>query len=218
MQVDYINHMGTDDTIVDAARVSFNKHSSNYTDTQNNNLIKYLRGHNHWSPFSHCIIQFRITAPIYVARQLFKHQVGFSINEVSRRYVDYEPTTEPPLIWREKPQKTKKQGSGKALNIENQKIVNKIVNKHIKKSTELYNQLLTIGVAPEQARTVLPLCTETQWIWTGTLEGWLRICKLRLTEDAQQETQYIVKEIANHVKTLFPKAWEASYESEDLHP
>ena len=210
MKVEYINHLGDDNTVVDAARVSFNKTSDNYTDRQNTRLIKFLRTHNHWSPFSHCVVQFRITAPIYVARQLFKHQIGFSLNEISRRYVDYEPTFDCPEIWRARPGRNKKQGSGSNLEDHYQLYINSLVQEHIEASRILYNKLIAMDVAPEQARIVLPLSTETQWIWTATLEGWLRVCSLRLAEDAQSETREVAKEIATHIQKLYPICWEAS--------
>ncbi len=208
--VEYVNHMGDDNMVVDAARVSFNKTSDNYTDRQNARLIKFLRTHNHWSPFSHCVVQFRITAPIYVARQLFKHQIGFSLNEISRRYVDYEPTFDCPEVWRARPGKNKKQGSGSNLENHYQLYINSLVRDHIERSKTLYNQLIDMDVAPEQARVILPLCTETQWIWTATLEGWLRVCSLRIAEDAQSETRAVAEEIATHIQKLFPICWEAS--------
>ena len=210
MQVEYVNHMGDDNMVVDAARVSFNKTSDNYTDRQNARLIKFLRTHNHWSPFSHCVIQFRITAPIYVARQLFKHQIGFSLNEISRRYVDYEPTFDCPEVWRSRPGTNKKQGSGNNLEDHYQLYINSLIRDHIEASKTLYNKLIDMNVAPEQARVILPLCTETQWIWTATLEGWLRVCSLRLAEDAQSETREVAKEIAVHIQKLYPICWEAS--------
>ena len=196
--------------VVDAARVSFNKTSDNYSTTSNTRLIKYLRSHKHWSPFSHCVVQFRITAPIYVARQLFKHQIGFSLNEISRRYVDSDPVFDPPTKWRARPGKNKKQGSGDDLETPTQVIVNNLVRDHIQASKILYERLLELDVAPEQARVILPLCTETQWIWTGTLEGWLRVCSLRLAEDAQAETRDVAEQIAKHLQELYPICWEAS--------
>ena len=216
IKVELLDHMGSDNMVVDAARVSFNKTSDNYTDKQNSNLIKYLRNHDHWSPFSHCIAQFRITAPIYVARQLFRHQVGLSVNEISRRYVDYEPTFDIPDTWRKRPDKSIKQGSGDKLTQATQDIINRQIQNHLEKAKALYDILLKTNVAPEQARMILPQCTETSWIWTGTLESWLRICKLRLAEDAQTETRQIVIEIAKHIKELFPVSWETSNIENDI--
>ena len=209
-QVEYINHMGDDNMVVDAARVSFNKTSDNYSTTSNTRLIKYLRSHKHWSPFSHCVIQFRITAPIYVARQLFKHQIGFSLNEISRRYVDFTPMFDPPTTWRARPGKNKKQGSGGNLENHYQLYINSLIREHIESSKTLYRRLLELNVAPEQARVILPLYTETQWIWTGTLEGWLRVCGLRLAEDAQAETRDVATQIAKYLQKLYPICWEAS--------
>ena len=212
-RVDYIAHMGDDNMVVDAARVSFDKQHDNYTDEQNTKLINYLRKHGHWSPFSHCMVQFRITAPIYVARQLFKHQIGLSVNEISRRYVDYTPTFDRPWIWRSSP-KNKKQGSDSDLPEDVQVTANTLVTKHLQQARSLYQTLIDLDVAPEQARIVLPVCTNTSWIWTGTLEAWLRICQLRLATDAQHETREVATHIANHIQRLFPASWKATFTPE----
>ena len=208
--------MGTDNDVVDAARVSFNKTSKNYTDKQNASLIKYLRNHDHWSPFSHAIVKVRITAPIYVARQLFRHQAGLSVNEISRRYVDYEPTFDVPYTWRTRPDKSIKQGSGDKLDQNIQENINSHVLAYLASAKSLYDILLKANVAPEQARTILPQCTETSWIWTGSLEAWLRICKLRLAEDTQTETRQVAIEIAKHIKKLFPISWDTSNIENDI--
>lgn len=209
--VTYIDHMGDDNDVVNAARVSFSKSADQYTDTQNERLIKYLRNHQHWSPFSHAFIKFHVTAPIFVARQLFKHQVGIAINEESRRYIDTDPTFDAPTIWRNRPPKSMKQGSGDIVTDETNSVINQIVAKHTKNSMQLYKELLRLNVAPEQARTVLPLYTNTSWIWTGSVEAWLRVCGLRLAPDAQEESRQVAEQVSVHLKELFPKTWSAAF-------
>lgn len=212
-EVELIDFMGNDLAVVNAARVSFDKTSDWLYDDddincyslteQDKKLIKYLAKNNHWSPFAHTSIKFRIKAPIFVARQLVKHQVGLVWNEVSRRYVDTEPEFYFPKEWRGKPINAKQGSSGESL----------ISPNTIPYSTELcldnYNALLKAQVCPEQARMVLPLNTMTEWIWTGSLLAFNRVCKLRLDSHAQKETQEIVQKISNFIQPLFPESWEA---------
>ena len=205
--------MGDDNMVVDAARVSFDKAAENYTATQNEKLIRYLRRHNHWSPFSHCMVQFRVTAPIFVARQLFKHQIGLALNEISRRYVDEEPDFDCPTEWRKR-HSNKKQGSAEALPQIKQDLINLRIRNHLEESKRLYKYLIELEVAPEQARAILPLCTNTSWIWTGSLEAWLRVCSLRIADDAQLETRYVAEQISDNIQKLFPISWKASNQQE----
>ena len=205
--VEYLDHMGVDHDIVDAARVSFNKSSDQYSDQANSNLLKFLRNHEHWSPYAHVIVKFRVTAPIYVARQLFKHQIGFAVNEISRRYVSDSITFELPQTWRAI-HPNKKQGSAEPIPTEAQHEATRIADEVVQHTFTAYNGLLDIGIAPEQARAVLPLSLNTSWIWTGSLEGWFRVCRLRLPEDAQQETREVAHEVAKHIQQLFPVAWQ----------
>lgn len=197
--VDYIDHMGTDLTVVNSARVSFNK-SKDVFDEQDEKLIRYLAKHDHWSPFAHTSIQLKVAAPIFVARQLVKHQVGGVWNEVSRRYVDYEPTFYMPDEWRSRPQNSK-QGSG--LDI----ISNIDISNHVQQSVDLYTQLLGQNVAPEMARMVLPQNMMTEWYWTGSLVFWARVCKLRLDSHTQEESQIVAKQINDICVKLFPISW-----------
>lgn len=206
--VELLDKMGSDNTVVDAARVSFNKIASNYTPSQNEKLIKYLAEHNHWSPFAHCTLQFRIKAPIFVARQLQKHQVGFAWNEVSRRYVDYKPTFwSPDNQWRGRAE-NKKQGSADELvrdNLEAQEHYNDAV-RYVYQTYEL---LLACGVCPEQARSILPQSMMTEWYWTGSLYGFARVCKLRLDPHAQAECREVAKWINDFCSNQFPMSWKA---------
>lgn len=200
---------GDDDMVVDVARVSFSKQASQYTPEANAKLIGYLARHGHWSPFAHPQASFRITAPIFVARQLAKHQVGLSWNEESRRYIDGEPEFYEPTEWRGRPHGSIKQGSGDPFGIEGYKVCASIHAKACGMAEAMYERLLEEGVAPEQARMVLPLCTMTSWIWTGSLYAWARMCRQRLDAHAQQETRDVAERIAGHMAQWFPVSWAA---------
>lgn len=205
-EVTYVDHMGTDLSVVNAARVSFSKVSKEL-DEKDIKLIHYLANHNHWTPFGHCSVSLRVKAPIFVARQLVKHQVGLVWNEVSRRYVDDEPEFFFPDEWRLKAENVKQGSSDKAHEM----------SPHI--SMGVYDSLNTIltdylgmiseGIAPEQARMVLPQNTMTEWIWTGSLMAWSRVANLRLDPHAQKETRDVVQLIADEVEKLFPISWSA---------
>ena len=197
--VDYIDHMGTDLTVVNSARVSFNK-SKEVFDEQDEKLIRYLAKHDHWSPFAHTSVQLKVAAPIFVARQLVKHQVGGVWNEVSRRYVDDEPGFYMPAEWRSRPLNSK-QGSGSDI------ISNIDISTHIQNSVDLYNQMLEQNVAPEMARMVLPQNMMTEWYWTGSLVFWARVCKLRLDSHTQEESQIVAKQISDICAGIFPISW-----------
>lgn len=203
--------MGSDLAIANAARVSFDKESAwelhhdllNLSD-KDEKLIEYLAKHKHWTPFAHTAIKFRVTMPIYVARQLAKHQVGCVVNEVSRRYVSSAPVLDVPTKWR-KTAKNIKQGSSDELVVVNQQLV----NREMEACLNLYDYLIDIGVCPEQARAVLPICCETTWIWSGSLAFFARVCKLRLDPHAQKETRLVAEEIDRLIEPLFPVAWAA---------
>ena len=205
MNVDLIDSMGTDLTVVNAARVSFDKHHKTFTDGDEK-LIKYLAEHGHWTPFGHPQLQFRISAPVFVARQLVKHQVGLVWNEVSRRYVDSQPTFYLAENWRRKAE-NKKQGSSDDEVILNTRIKDDIIYVQ-EKAAQLYTELLSKGVAPEQARMLLPQSMYTEWYWTGSLFAFARICKLRISDDAQKETKEIAEKISKLIKEIFPISWK----------
>ena len=198
------DHLGTDITVVNAARVSFGKRIDDIRETDKK-LIAYLAKHNHWSPFSHCYVVFRIRAPIFVARQLVKHQVGLAWNEISRRYIDKPPEFWYPYKWREK-SKDKKQGS-----TNNEVHGNKWVHNKYKEAIDLceqtYDEMIRAGVCPEQARAVLPQSVYTEWYWSGSLYAFARVCNLRLSEDAQEETRWVAEWISQHMNTLYPISW-----------
>lgn len=198
--------MGSDLSVVNAARVSFDKFSEKFSE-KDEKLIKYLAKHNHWSPFAHCFVSFRITAPIFVARQLVKHQVGLSWNEVSRRYVDDEPEFFFPKEWRGRPENAKQGSSGVV------KIDWFDFEETINVAFQAYTELLNQGVAPEQARMILPLNTMTTWIWSGTLYAFARVCNLRLDPHSQLESQEVAQQIYSCLKALYPVSTEALIES-----
>ncbi len=206
MRVELVDSLGSDLTVVNAARVSFKKHSTEMNNG-NEKLIKYLAEHGHWTPFGHPQVQLRLSAPIFVARQLVKHQVGLVWNEVSRRYVDDEPMffMPGPEGWRGKPEDKKQGSSGKLqilLELEKEIAMTTVHCKH------LYKELLEQGVAPEQARMILPLSMYTEWYWTGSLAAFARVCQLRMEPDAQEETQEIARQIDKICAKLFPISWK----------
>ena len=204
MQVQLIEVLGTDLTVVNAARVSFNKHHEQF-ETKDEKLIAYLAKHGHWTPFGHPQLQFRVHAPIFVARQLVKHQVGLVWNEVSRRYVDSKPSFYITNAWRRRAE-NKKQGSGDEL-VELTGNDYDFIQAANAASVEAYSHLLSKGVAPEQARMVLPQSMYTEWYWTGSLYAFARVCKLRLSPDAQLETKEVAEKIAQAAERSFPISW-----------
>ena len=210
MKAEFIDKMGTDLTVVNAARVSFDKESewelvpeccghgtingcclepypSEQLAEKDQKLIKYLANHNHWTPFSHVMIQMRETVPIFVARQRFKHMVGFTYNEVSRRYVDDEPKFFLPNEWRKAPANSK-QGSDGPLPYHQLEYTDGLKDHH-EMCTNYYRWLIDEGVAPEQARMVLPQSMYTSYYVTGSLAAWARAYKLRIDPHAQKEIQ-----------------------------
>lgn len=203
--VQYVDHMGSDDSVCDAARVSMNKTSDLFTVTQNSKLIAYLAKHNHWSPFSHCVAKFRFKAPIFVARQLQKHQVGFAWNEVSRRYVNEEPQFWMPDDLRIKAENVK-QGSSNIIHGASPLWLMDI-DGLTERAAHLYRDLIACGICPEQARMVLPQNMMTEWIWTGSLYAWSRMYNLRSDSHAQKEVQIYAALINEQMTKLFPISW-----------
>ena len=201
----YITHSGSDLLVVNAARVSFKKKHEEYQENDTR-LIKYLARHNHKSPFNHTFATFHVKAPVFVARQLVKHEY-MPWNEVSRRYVDDEPEFYQPYEWSGRSE-DKKQGSSGVVKS------NANIDYHNEKSLNIYKQLLDEGVAPEQARMVLPQSMMTEWYWSGTCFAFAKMCNLRLKEDTQYETRLVAKQISYIMKNLFPVSWEALLNSE----
>ena len=228
IKVDHVDHMGSDLSVVNAARVSFDKQSEwlvhfdygadkglilSEADTK---LIAYLAKHNHWSPFAHTSIQLRIKAPIFVARQLVKHQVGGVWNEVSRRYVDSEPEFYFPEVWRGRPTDGAKQGSSGVVDDNGDYSPSAGARSAVYETMRHYDWMLSVGVAPEQARMILPQNTMTEWIWTGSLMFFARVCAQRLDPHAQAETSEVARQIADIVRPLFPVSWAALTAKEEV--
>ena len=195
--------MGTDLTVVNAARVSFGKQKEEISEGDKK-LIGFLAKHGHWSPFAHCSAQFHIEAPVFVARQLVKHQVGLSWNEISRRYVDTNVEFYEVDKWRGRAE-DKKQGS--EGEIEQQGLCDFAKTLIENLALENYNKLLKAGVAPEQARMILPQSMMTEWYWSGTLYAFARVCNLRCAQDAQYETRIVANLIDEECGKLFPISW-----------
>lgn len=220
--VEYIDHMGNDLTVVNAARVSFNKQSEwegeqHFTgfikdkklSERDQKLIKYLATHKHWTPFAHTQITIRIKTPIFIRAQLGKHQVGLVMNEVSRRYV-----SDPPVVyfphWRGKPTNGAKQGSDDFMPVDDAyNTVSRYYDNSVRDALHTYEQLVKMGVAPEQARSVLPQGTYTEWWWTGSLSAFARVYTQRVDPHAQWECQQYAKAIDQIIAPLFPQSWLA---------
>jgi len=226
MQAEYIDHMGSDLTVVNAARVSFNK-KSEVLDAKDEKLIDYLASHGHWTPFAHAVITMRETVPIFVARQRFKHTVGWSYNEVSRRYVSDKPEFYTPLKWRSAPVGSVKQGSGldeitrlkfeivdpiygKGFGYEEFDTSISDVYENLLLHAELvYNAMIENNVAPEQARMVLPQSMYTSYHVTGSLYAWANAYKQRSDPHAQLEIQELAKDWDKVISELFPYSWDS---------
>jgi thymidylate synthase (FAD) len=211
IEVTYIDHMGSDLSVVNAARVSFGKKSdwmlrvhngeAKVLQHKDDKLIKYLAKHKHYSPFNHTFVTFHVKAPIFVARQLQKHEYTIW-NEISRRYVDEKPEFYQPEEWRGR-SADKKQGSdGTVKSNANVPYFNDTM-------LGVYTQLLDEGVAPEQARMVLPQSMMTEWYWSGTMKAMHKMCSLRCKSDTQLETQIVANHIDDEMAKLFPVSWEA---------
>jgi thymidylate synthase (FAD) len=200
----YLKHMGDDLDVVNAAKVSFAKESKEFDDNSVR-LIKYLAKHKHMSPFGHCFASFHVKAPIFVARQLVKHKF-LRWNEVSRRYVDDEPQFYEPKEWRGR-SADKKQGSDGVVKLYG--VAEQIVDDYAAEALTAYQALLEAGVAPEQARMVLPQSTMTEWWWSGSLDAFADMCNLRCKPDTQLETRIVANQICDKMRELFPVSWLA---------
>jgi thymidylate synthase (FAD) len=221
IKVTYIDAMGSDLSVVNAARVSFGKKADwEYQDSQtmrlaerDTKLIKYLAKHKHISPFGHAFASFHVKAPIFVARQLVKHKF-LRWNEISRRYVDDEPEFYVPDTWRGR-SADKKQGSDGV--VEYEELHSQIygdAEAEMKQGVDYYNFLVSRGVAPEQARMVLPQSTMTEWYWSGSLDAFADMCRLRCKEDTQYESRLVADRVSTIMQDLYPVSWAALMEGE----
>ena len=199
MKVELLSHFGGDTMISNVARVSYQKEASNYTEEQNAKLINYLYKHKHTSCFRHPQLQFRVRCSIYTERQLFKHQVGISVNSISGRYVDFSDSYYYIDKWR-KQSKSSKQGS-EGL-IDNQQRANEIQQEVIEFCRGKYQELLSLDVAKEQARSALPLSLETEFIWTGSFLAFMHLCNLRIKDDVQKETRDVAEQMLELVQGI----------------
>ena len=218
MKATYVDHMGSDLSVVNAARVSFGKKSEweweecgvkafgnesyQRLSDKDTKLIHYLAKNGHYSPFGHCFASFHIKAPIFVARQLVKHEY-LRMNEISRRYVDSEPEFYEPEVWRGR-SKDKKQGSAGVVNLSGYDDWT-----YNESCLAMYNDLLSDGVAPEMARMVLPQSMYTEWYWSGSMDAFANMCNLRLKEDTQYETRLVAQQIDKVMGELYPVSWKA---------
>lgn len=234
IDVQLVDSMGDDLSVVNAARVSYDKqsewetyeayacpnwpncdmmgcHDDTYYELseRDTKLIKYLAKHNHISPFGHAFASFRVTGPLYVARQLVKHKF-LRWNEVSRRYVSYLPEFYEPY-WREKPENSK-QGSGGPMEISQE--AEMMYHATIRNALSTYDLMIKEGVAPEQARAILPQNMMTSWYWSGSLDAWADMCKLRCAKDTQHETRLVAQQISKVMRGLFPVSWDALIKGE----
>lgn len=216
IKVTYLNHMGDDLTVVNSARCSFGKTSDwgweldgktrplgKYLSDKDTKLIAYLAKHKHMSPFGHCFASFHVKAPIFVARQLVKHKF-LRWNEISRRYVDDEPEFYVPEEWRGKP-KDKKQGSDGVVDFMFGDVV---VQQNQKAGLDTYTMMIENGIAPEQARMVLPQSMMTEWWWSGSLDAFSDMCNLRCKSDAQLESRIVADQIDEKMRELFPVSFK----------
>ena len=219
MKAELLSVYGDDLMVVNTARVSMGKWHTEFDDVADRRLINYLARENHFTPFCHPKATFRLHLPIFVARQWERHRVGavrgydmYDQNEVSRRYVDDEPGFFHPTEWRSRPDGNIKQGSGEALNDIGQDLCHEILTWAHKQTLACYKDLLDIGVAPAQARMVLPQSMHTQWIETGSLAYWARLCGLRIDAHAQREICDLATQVAEQMAQSFPVSWAALME------
>jgi len=213
IEVELLDHMGSDLTVANAARVSFHKHHKSLTQGDVG-LIRYLAYHNHWTPFGHVQLQFRVKAPVFVARQLVKHQVGLVWNEVSRRYVDEPPEFYNPELWRIRAEDKKQGSSDEVLELDSQ--VFKEYWELMTNAAALYEHMVQEkNIAPEQARMILPQSMMTEWYWTGSLAAFARVVNLRSTPDAQLECRLVANLIDDKINTLYDldTSWNALKET-----
>ena len=206
--MELLDVFGNDLTVVNAARVSFAKESTEFSGADEK-LVKYLAKHNHVTPFFHPQIRLRIKMPIFVAREWYRHQIGFARNEVSRRYVDTVPECwiPTPDQIRERDPKLK-QGS-KETQVDNAQTIHQLIKTHTEVNVMEYQDLLSKGVAPEIARCVLPQSMFTEFIETGSLAAYARLYKLRTDPTAQREIQEYAKKLGELIEPLFPISWKA---------
>lgn len=208
MKVELLGVFGDDLMVVNAARISYDRWSDSLSD-KDIRLIQRMARRKENSPFYHPQIQFRITAPFYVAAQLKRHHIGLTINEVSRRYATGNPEVDLPTEWRGSPNGPNPQVSSGPMDPVKQSIIADRIDDVVTTALDTYNDLIASGVAPEQARVILPVATETTWLWTGSLFAYVNLCRERLAPDVQPETRAVAERIAEEISQAFPVSWDA---------
>ena len=255
MKVQLVDYMGSDLSVVNSARVSFNKKSKAESSEikkisfygsgetlvhmpvlkeRDQKLIRYLARHYHWTPFAHTCITFHIKAPMFVARQLQKHQIGLVWNEVSRRYIKEDPEFYIPDEWRYQAENVKQGSSDDFLkndeldikiktDYNDQRMYRNNIDPMVITPTDIsddarltYKTLLDMGICAEQARMVLPQNTYTEWYWTGSLFAFARVCKLRCAKDTQKESRDIANQIFDLCSEVYPVSWKYLMEKKEL--
>jgi len=209
MKAEYIDHMGSDASVVKAARVSFAADGLEFDGERDSGLINYLAKHNHWTPFAHTSITVRMTAPVPIRTQCFKHKVGFSENEESRRYISSSPKFFIPQQFRKHPEGSVKQGSGEDMHPTGNKYWRRHFQSNNSMCLDSYEMAIAGGMCPEQARFLLPQGMEVSWYWTGSLSAYARFYKQRTDPHAQQEIKILALEVGEILKPLYPVAWGA---------
>jgi thymidylate synthase (FAD) len=208
MLVELLEVFGNDLTVVNAARVSFGKESTELVD-RDKKLIKYLATHNHNSPFFHPIARFRMKMPIFVAREWFRHTVGFARNEVSRRYVDDPPECYIPSEENIRERDSNKKQGSREESIKDAKLARSLIMEETNKALYAYKALLDLNVAPEVARIILPQSMYTEFIETASIAAYARLCSLRLDPHAQKEIREYAAEVSKLLEEKFPVSWAA---------
>lgn len=207
IKVELLDYMGDDLAVVQAARVSFAKDAEQFDEQRDPKLINYLATHDHWTPFAHTALKFRVAAPVPIRTQCFKHKIGMVENEESRRYISTTPEIYVPDFFRSKPEGSIKQGSGGKhyYDIEWKTRYSAVT----RSAVEAYEDMLADGVCPEQARFVLPQGVIVNWIWTGNLVSFANFYLKRTDPTAQKEVKMVAELIGEEVKKLFPVSWKA---------
>ena len=206
MKIELVDCAGGDLSVLNSARVSFAKEATEL-ELKDEKLIKYLAKHKHMTPFRHNFVQVKCSVPLFLARQLMKHQAGLTWNEVSRRYVDAPPEFNQPEGWRTRPEGGIKQGSGGVAEDTEQWAVT--YGGYLESAQRLYSGMIMAGIAPEQARMVLPQSMMVDFIWSGNILAFSHVYTLRIGEGAQVEAQEFAKKLDEVIKPAFPVSWKA---------
>lgn len=208
IKVELLDHMGDDVAVVQAARVSFAKDAdSEFDNIKDGKLIRYLATHDHWTPFAHTALKFRVAAPVPIRTQCFKHKIGMVENEESRRYISTTPEIFIPEFFRSKPEGSIKQGSGKTHT--NSCYWKEVYKARTQEAVNAYNGMLEDDVCPEQARFILPQGAIVNWIWTGNLVSFANFYLKRTDPTAQKEVKVVAELVGKEIESIFPVSWKA---------